>query len=53
MNGAGTGGRHSICQGTVFQTQRPIYGIVRTSVQPGSKAGGRTGVMGDETCRQG
>lgn len=35
-----------MCQGMVFETQRPVYGIVRTPA--GTRAGGRTGVMGDE-----
>lgn len=46
MNQAEMGGRHSMCQGMVFETQRPVYGIVRTPA--GTRAGGRTGVMGDE-----
>ena len=51
MNEAGMGGRHSICQGLVFETARFVYGIVRTSVQPGSRAGRKTEVMGDEALR--
>lgn len=38
------GGRHSIYRGMVFERQNPVYGIVRTSVQLGTRVGGRTGV---------
>ena len=51
MNEARMGGRHSICQGLVFETPRFVYGIVRTSVQPGSRAGRKIEVMGDESLR--